>query len=114
MIYYTPELLEAGYGWAVILIYICFQPAIFEEIAFRGIIQESLYGYMNTKESILLTAILFSILHLSAISFFPFFLVGLMTGLLRLKSKSLLPGMIAHFVHNLWVVLFEMVLYPVS
>ena len=48
---YLSVLYENGYGfgWAVLLV--CVQPAVFEELAFRGIIQGSLDGVLGARQS---------------------------------------------------------------
>jgi membrane protease YdiL (CAAX protease family) len=105
---------RAGYsGWVAILD-LCVMPAIFEEIAFRGLIQGSLGRVLKTREAIILTAILFAIIHFSVLSG-PYLLgLGLVLGLLRERSQSLVPGMTMHFFHNLVVVLLEWYENPIG
>lgn len=51
---------------------------------------------------------MFSILHLSPIIFPSHFLMGLALGFLRMRSKSLYPGMLLHGGWNAWVVSQEL------
>lgn len=94
-----------GFGWAVAAV--CIQPAIFEEIAFRGIIQGSLGRLLGEREALIASALLFGILHLSIPSLPHLLVMGLVLGWLRLRTKSLLPGMALHFSHNFLVLLSE-------
>lgn len=94
-----------GYGLGIQLFAIALMPAIWEEIAFRGLIQERLRGVVGTREAIGLTAALFAIIHVSWLSLPYLFLLGLILGVLRQRSGSLLPGMALHGLHNAAVVL---------
>jgi len=94
-----------GFGWAVVAIAV--MPAIFEEIAFRGIIFGVLQRVLGPTEALLVSALMFAILHLSVPSMPHLFLMGLVLGWLRLRTGSLLPGMLTHFTHNLLVLLAE-------
>lgn len=104
---YSDKFYEAGYGSFTILLSICFQPAIIEELAFRGIIQTALKNYMGRTEAIIVTSAAFAIMHFSIISFVHLFIIGMYLGWLREWSKSLYPSMLVHFIHNLLVTLQE-------
>jgi uncharacterized protein len=105
--HYVNVFLESdyGFGWAVLAV--CLQPALFEEIAFRGIIQGSLGRILAEREALIVSALMFGILHLSIPSLPHLLAMGLVLGWLRLKSKSLIPGMVLHFTHNFFVVVTE-------
>jgi uncharacterized protein len=94
-----------GFGWAVLLV--CVQPAIMEELAFRGIIQGSLDSVLGARQSLFVTALMFGILHLSFVSLPHLFVMGLVLGWLRMRTGSLLPGMVLHFCHNFFAVTQE-------
>jgi membrane protease YdiL (CAAX protease family) len=104
---YTGEYYEAGYGFLAVLISICLQPAVIEEMAFRGIIQTNLRKFTGNTEALIVTSAAFAILHFSTVSFVHLFLLGMYLGWLRNWSKSIYPPMIAHFLHNLLVILNE-------
>ena len=95
----------AGYGLGVQLFCIALMPAIWEEIAFRGLIQGRLESVVGRTEALWLTAALFAIIHASWLSLPYLFLLGLVLGILRQRSQSLLPGMVLHGVHNAAVIL---------
>lgn len=97
-------------GWPVwsMFVLVSIMPAVFEELAFRGVIQTALENVFNQREAWLIQAALFSILHLSPIIFPSHFLMGLCLGLMRLRSQSLYPGMILHALWNAFVLSEEL------
>lgn len=104
---YVRPVLDAGYGWPTIILLTCVQPAIFEELAFRGVILGGMRKVLSDNEAIIVSALLFMIIHLALLSFPHLVLIGLVLGYVRVRSGSLYPGMLAHGAHNLAVVLSE-------
>src|SRR5262245_3757920 len=104
---YTKLFLDHGFGWTWIILMICLQPALVEELAFRGVLQTTLGDAMKPGEAIAVSAIAFAIMHFNLAVFVPFTLFGMYLGWLRHRSLSLWPGMLAHFVHNLLIMLDE-------
>ena len=96
---------DLGFGWAILLI--CVQPAIFEELAFRGVVQGSLQAVIGPWQAVFASAVMFAILHLSIPSIPHLVIMGFVLAWLRLRSGSLYPGMIVHFLHNLFALLDE-------
>ncbi|MEI7595727.1 MAG: CPBP family intramembrane glutamic endopeptidase [Bacteroidota bacterium] len=86
-------------------------PAIFEEIAFRGIVFNELTKITSIKSTIIISAILFTILHLSLLSTLWIFPIGLIFGYFRAKYRSLWYGIIGHFIYNSSIVLIEIIMY---
>lgn len=84
-------------------------PAVFEELAFRGILFNELIKITSIKSAIIISAILFTIVHLSLISALWIFPIGLLFGYFRAKHKTLWYGIAGHFVYNSSIVLFEMI-----
>jgi membrane protease YdiL (CAAX protease family) len=102
---YADEYLSAGLGWTIIILSVCVQPAVIEELAFRGVIFSSLRETLSPFEAILVSSVMFMVIHLM-VPMFPFLLViGLMLGWLRHRTGSMYPGIALHFTHNLLVVL---------
>ena len=83
-------------------------PAIFEELAFRGYILAQLDRWLRPGEALFVQAALFSVLHVSVAVFLSHFIMGLGLGLLRRRTHSLYPGMLAHGCWNAWVVTAEL------
>ena len=100
--------LEVGYGWGTVLVVVCVQPALIEELAFRGVILSSLQGTLGLRTAVIVSSFMFMILHLAPLSFPHLLVIGLALGCLRAKSGSLYPCMAMHFTHNLLWVLTEM------
>jgi hypothetical protein len=94
---------DAGYGVGITVLCLCVMPAIFEEIAFRGIIQGRLARVVTRTESLLITSFAFGIIHMSLVSLPYLAALGLLLGWLRQRSGSLVPSMVVHGVHNLVV-----------
>ncbi len=78
-------------------------PAICEEFAFRGFILSGLEHEHRTRSAILLSALMFGFLHVLLSLFQQLFnatLLGIVLGLLAVRSRSILPGIVFHFINN--------------
>lgn len=85
----------------VILFYltIAVLPALVEEFAFRGVILGVLRKYSDGL-AVLVSGILFGLMH-GNFAQIPFAtVVGLILGYIAVKTNSLLPGIIIHFLNN--------------
>lgn len=89
------------------LLIIAVIPAIGEELLFRGLIQRLFMELTNRKVlSIVLTAVLFSALHMQFYGFLPRFLLGVVFGFLLEWSGSLWLPVLGHFINNAGAVVF--------
>lgn len=104
---YSDMFLREGLGWWVVILSICVQPAVIEELAFRGVILSALDDVMSTRAAIVVSSLMFMVIHLAPVSYPPLLLIGLVLAWIRVKSGSLYPGMVMHFTHNLLVVMSE-------
>jgi uncharacterized protein len=85
--------------WNVILIALL--PAVCEELCFRGALQRIVINLCrNPWAGIIVTAILFSALHLQFQGFLPRMFLGVLLGALYWYSGSLWTSIIAHFINN--------------
>src|SRR5262249_56761953 len=78
-------------------------PAVCEELAFRGFILSGLERQHRTRSAILLSALMFGFLHVLLSLFQQLFnatLLGIVLGLLAVRSRSILPGILFHFLNN--------------
>ena len=83
-------------------------PAVFEEIAFRGLILRKLLLVMSPPQSLLVTALLFAIIHFNVVGMVIFLVpLAYMAGWATEKTGSLLPAMAIHFLHNAGVLVLE-------
>jgi len=104
----TATYTRAGWPLWSMLLLISAMPAVFEELAFRGVIQSTLERVLNARDAWLIQAALFSVLHLSPLMFPSHFLMGLCFGYMRRRSRSIYPGMLLHACWNALVVLQEL------
>ncbi len=93
--------------WAVLALLVA--PPV-EEFVFRGILFSGLSGAIGTIFSAIIVSFLFVILHvLEAIHYWPIWVaiisLAILTIILRIKIKSLLPCLAAHFTYNLVLVI---------
>ncbi len=94
---------ELGLAWCLFVIGVC--PALFEELAFRGLVQGRLTALLGTRVSIVTTGIAFAFAHGITLGF-PFHaFLGIHLCWLRVRSGSLYPCMLLHFVYNSLIVL---------
>jgi len=89
------------------LISIAGSAALCEELLFRGFIMRAYEG-LGWKKAILISAGLFSALHLSVQNIAPTFYLGLLLGYVVYKTNSILAGMIGHFLNNSIAVMLNM------
>lgn len=104
---FVKKLMKSGYSLLSVVLMVCVQPAIIEELAFRGIVFRALEKALNTKETILISAFLFAMLHLSLVSMPHLMMLGIFFGYIRYKTGSIWPSVIAHFIHNFSAVMVD-------
>ncbi|MGD9902397.1 MAG: ABC transporter permease subunit/CPBP intramembrane protease [Vicinamibacterales bacterium] len=84
--------------WVVWLV-IGLTPAICEELFFRGLVFSGLRR-LGAWPAVLLSALLFGLAHASIYRLLPTFALGVLLGLLRWRSGSIVPGIVMHAVNN--------------
>jgi sodium transport system permease protein len=106
-----PELIKAELGklmgqlpdYPTALLVLAVVPGVCEEVAFRGFILSGLRRNYRSGTAILLSAFLFGFLHVLLSLFHQLFnatLLGIVLGLLAVRSRSLLPGIVFHVANN--------------
>ena len=89
------------------LLVIAIIPAIGEELLFRGYLQQKITQCLGKSHvAIIITAILFSAIHMQFQGFLPRFALGLMLGYLFYWSGSLWLPIIAHLLNNAMTITF--------
>jgi sodium transport system permease protein len=83
-----------------ILLAIAVTPAICEEVAFRGFILSGLCRNKRTGLAIVFSSLAFGVIHMIPQQVFNATLLGLVLGLLTIRSNSLLPAIMFHFIYN--------------
>lgn len=90
------------------LLVIAIVPAIGEELFFRGYLQQSFSKWLSNRHvAIIVTAVLFSAIHLHFQAFFPRFILGVLLGYLFYWSGSLWLPILAHFANNAQAIIFS-------
>ena len=93
---------QLGLAWVLILV--GGFPALFEEVAFRGLLQGRLSALHGRNGGILYSGIAFAFAHGMTIGL-PFHVFGgFYLGWLRARSDSLFPGMLVHLLYNAAIV----------
>lgn len=89
----------------LLLVCVAIVPAVCEEWFFRGYVLGSLRGKTSAWSAIVLTALLFGLFHVFvtvvlAVRFLPSLTLGIVLGYVCWRTRSVLPGMLLHAVHN--------------
>ncbi|MGN0961070.1 MAG: lysostaphin resistance A-like protein [Christensenellales bacterium] len=74
-------------------------PAIGEEFLHRGIVLQGI-KHMGFKKAIVISSLLFGLIHFNIQQVSYAFVIGLILGLVAVVSKNIYPAMIIHFVNN--------------
>ena len=83
------------------IVIMAFFPALFEEIFFRGAVQNLLERWWKKPLlAILVTSLLFSLIHMSVFLFLSRVLLGFVLGLMYQRSKNLWVNIMAHLLNN--------------
>lgn len=81
------------------LFVIALTPGICEEVMFRGTIQ-SAYDKLGEKKSIVISAMLFGMFHFNLLNLLGPAFLGLVLGIIMMKTKSLYASILGHTVNN--------------
>lgn len=84
----------------VVVIVICFTPAICEELLFRGFVLTNLRRVSKGSSAIILSAFLFSLYHFQPFNIIPLAILGGYIGFVVYYSNSIFTGMVCHFINN--------------
>lgn len=86
--------------------FIAVLPAVFEEIFFRSLLLTSLKK-AKPITAVITVALCFALYHATATQFVYQFIFGALLCVLAIISKSVIPCIIAHFLNNFIIILFE-------
>jgi membrane protease YdiL (CAAX protease family) len=83
------------------LIFVAVFAGVGEELFFRGVLQRLfIKAFKSPWIGIIITAFIFSAIHLQFYGFIPRFILGILLGLIYWYSGSLWPAIIAHFAYD--------------
>ncbi len=87
--------------YIIALFIMAFFPAMFEEVFFRGAVQNLLIRWWRKPMvAIIVTSLLFSLIHGSIYLFLSRALLGFVLGLMFYKTKNIWVNIVAHFINN--------------
>lgn len=91
-----------GWGEFIVAIFIlAFFPAMFEELLFRGTLQNLLEKWWKAPlTAIIVSSVIFSVIHMSIYLFLSRALLGFVLGYMYYKSRNIWVNIIAHFLNN--------------
>jgi uncharacterized protein len=98
---------QLPYPWLAMSFFIVVQPAIIEEIAFRGIIQQGLMSITDRRQAITTMAFIFAIVHMSFISFFWLVPFAIWLGYIRDRERTIWYGVFIHICFNATACAFD-------
>ncbi|XP_022720872.1 uncharacterized protein LOC111278530 isoform X2 [Durio zibethinus] len=78
---------------------------VWEEIVFRGFLLPSLTKYMPVWCAILVSSVAFSLAHFNVQRMLPLIFLGMVMGVVFVRSRNLLPSMLLHSLWNGFVFL---------
>jgi uncharacterized protein len=105
----TKDVIVAATGITpLVVIAYCLQPAIVEELFFRYLLLDSLRGFMNVHQAVIISSLMFGMAHIGVPLSVPMLiLVGVPLGYARVVSGSLALPMLIHFLHNGIILVME-------
>lgn len=103
---FSPEMMKAmltannSLEWVLLILSTVVFAGLFEEMLFRGLLQNAFEERMDVTRAVLATAIVFSFIHFNPFWVVPIAILGVFLGVLAWKSNSILPSAIVHGVNN--------------
>lgn len=105
--------INSFWGNVIYFVAIAVVPPFIEEFIFRGAILGSLRKHGDAF-AIIVSAVLFGFMHANFIQTPVTFLTGLVLGYLTVKTGSIIPAIILHFINNAWAVTSELIMNAIS
>lgn len=96
--------------YLVLILIVAGSAGICEELLFRGIMLRE-YEEIGVKKSLIITSILFGMIHLNIQNFIGPAFLGFLLGYVVIKTDSIFAGMIGHFINNSISVSLQYLIY---
>jgi membrane protease YdiL (CAAX protease family) len=97
----TFNLLMAKQLFIVSIIMVGIIPGFAEEMLFRGVLLNGLEKNYSNKKAILISALLFGIVHLNPWQFVTAFIIGIVSAWIYIKTKSIVLCIYMHLFNNI-------------
>jgi len=94
------ETLMAKQAFIIAIFVIGIIPALTEELFFRGLILDGLKNNYSKRKAIIISALLFGIIHLNPWQFYGAFIIGLISAWICIETNSILLSIYMHFFNN--------------
>lgn len=95
---FNAQLLLAVFGAAIIV-------PVYEELVFRGYLQKNLEAIKKPSSAIIITALVFTILHFNLSEIIPLFVLALYVGVITFKTDSLKIAITCHVLNNAFAII---------
>ena len=89
------------YTFLYAILAIAVAPAISEELLFRGFLLSKLRTKQSNLSAIVISGLLFGAIHFSLVNMLPLSALGMFLAFITIRSGSILPAVIIHFLNNL-------------
>ena len=85
-------------GWSILMLVV--QAPVMEEVLFRGILLESVRSKHSAGRAIVVSALMFGVIHLIPQQVVNAFVIGLILGYIYVRTESLWPVIVIHALNN--------------
>lgn len=94
-------------NFLVEIVTVAILPAICEEFVHRGMLLKGVANTVGYKKAIIISSVLFGLMHLNIQQFFYATILGIFMGFLVTITRSIVPAIIVHFCNNFINVYFS-------
>lgn len=99
---------ESIFGGFLLFFAVVILAPLGEEIIFRGFLQQILERqWKDSTQAVLVTALIFSLIHMNPYWFFQIYILGVFLGFLAWKTNSVIAPLILHGLNNFIALLFS-------
>lgn len=97
-------------NFIIVVLYSAVLPAIFEEVAHRGMLLNA-YKKYGILRAMLISGLMFGLMHLNIGQFFYASIIGILLAFVVVMSDSIIPAIIVHFTNNFLNTYFDFATY---
>jgi membrane protease YdiL (CAAX protease family) len=101
----TFEILMVKQAFITSIVLIGIIPGITEELFFRGVILNGFQKNYSERTAILISALLFGVIHLNPWQFLTAFIIGIFSAWICIKTKSIVLCIYIHLFNNILIVI---------
>jgi membrane protease YdiL (CAAX protease family) len=99
---YTKEIFNSlNNNYLFIFFIACIIAPFCEEVIFRGYLYKVIRDKSNIIFAVIINSLIFGVIHLQPSAIVPATILGVALSIIRIKTKSLLPSITIHTLHNL-------------